>query len=55
MNNRMSKIMGRETYKELAAVGFASGTGNRARTFRTKKEKANDPKRQRKTWRNEQN
>ena len=48
----MSNIMRRANYKEMAEIGCAAGTGNRARTFRTKKERLTDPRRLRKTWRN---
>jgi hypothetical protein len=35
----------------MASNGIANAAGSRARTFRSGKEKANDPKRQRKQWR----
>lgn len=44
---RLIKGLGQAAYADLAAIGAAPG-GSRAHTFKTKKEKALDPKRQRK-------
>lgn len=55
MNNRDINIVKGHSYNQLAAVGAASGVGNRARTQPSKRDKANCPRRQRKQkdWRSE--
>jgi hypothetical protein len=46
--NRVAKMLSRASYATAASIGAAAGAGNRARTMRSKREKANDPRRQRK-------
>lgn len=46
-SNRVSKFLGQKAYERAAAIG-AAGPNGRARTIPSKRDKANDAKRQRK-------
>jgi hypothetical protein len=51
MKSRISKFMSQQAWQEMAAIGAAAGVAGRARTIPSKRDKARDPKRQRRAFR----